>query len=138
MSRQVPLWTLLLQLLLWLVLAILFGSLVRTADRSGRAGAVAMDIATIPRTLKRLLRGDHNRFRPYASGHDEPLPNGFWRNPAQPLVDPGYVLLTAFDDALSRPVVRLLRLSDGAVVHEYRPDIDTINARSHSVRRSSS
>ncbi|WP_157220363.1 arylsulfotransferase family protein [Flavisphingomonas formosensis] len=133
LSHPVPLWVLLLLLPFCLVLIILFGSLVRTADRSGRAGAIAMDIATIPRTMKRLLRGDHpyKPFRPYTDGPDALLPNGFWRNTAQPLVDPGYILLTSFSDALRRPVVRLLRLSDGVVVHEYRPDIDAINARSH-------
>jgi len=133
LARPVPLWVLLLQMLLGLIALILFGSLVRTADSSGQAGAIAMEIATLPRTVKRILRGQGwlGTFRPYYGGAYEPVPNGFWRNPAQSLVDPGYVLLTAFDETLKRPVVRLLRLSDGATVHEYRPDIDAINARSH-------
>lgn len=132
-SRPVPMWVLLLLVIVALVALILFGSLVRTAATSGRAGEVAMDIATIPRTVKRLLHGHRpdEPFRPYYGGSYQKLPNGFTRNTAQPFVDPGYVLLTAFDDRLNRPVVRLLRLRDGKVVHEYRPDIDAINARSH-------
>lgn len=133
LAHPVPLWGLLCAILLGLVVTILFGSLVRTAATSGQAGAIALDIATIPRTVKRLLHGHRpdEPFRPYYGGAYDPLPNGFRRNTAQPFVDPGYVLLTAFDDRLLRPVIRLIRLSDGQVVHEYRPDIDAINARSH-------
>jgi hypothetical protein len=133
LSRPVPLWGLLLTIQLGLVAIVLFGSLVRTAATSGRAGALALDIATIPRTVKRLFRGEqaHAQFGPNYDGDDPRLPNGFQRNTAQPFVDHGYVLLTVFDTQARRPVVQLVRLSDGHVVHEYRPDIDGINARSH-------
>jgi hypothetical protein len=131
-SRPVPLWALLLALWLGLIASILFGSLVRTAATSGRAGQIALQIATVPRTVRRMLHGHWpgEAFRPYYDGAYERLPNGFWRNGAQPFVDPGFVLLTAIDERRHRPVVRLLRLSDGRIVHEYRPDIDAINARS--------
>lgn len=132
LSRPVPVWGLLLTILLGLVVTILFGSLVRTAATSGHAGALALDIATVPRTVKRLWHGHRpgEPFRPYYGGAYSPLPNGFQRNTAQPYRDPGYVLLTAFDEQRLRPVVRLIRLGDGHVVHSYWPDIDAINAHS--------
>src|ERR1700761_2235375 len=106
LARPVPLWVLLLAILLGLVVTILFGSLVRTAATSGRAGVIAIKIATVPRTVKRLLHGHtpNEPFRPYYGGAYDLLPNGLYRNTAQPFVDPGYVLLTAFDDQRLRPV----------------------------------
>lgn len=131
-ERPVPMWALLLLLLVGCAALIGYGSLVRTAAISGRAGRIALEIATIPRTLKRIARGDRPDapFRPYYGGDYARLRAGFSRNPAQPFVDPGYVLLTAFDEKAGRSVVRLVRLRDGRIVHEYRPDIDAINVRS--------
>jgi hypothetical protein len=132
-GRPVPMWAVLLLIVAGTIATIGFGSLVRTAATSGRAGTIAMDVATVPRTLRHLLRGERPfaPFRPYYGGAYEKLPGGFARNNAQPFVDPGYVLLTAIDEAANRPVVRLMRLSDGRVMHDYRPDIDGANARSH-------
>ncbi|MFK4985792.1 hypothetical protein ACI4B7_28620, partial [Klebsiella pneumoniae] len=58
------------------------------------------------------------------------LPGGLWRNPADRFVDPGFILVTAFDTGLSRYVVQLVRLGDGHVVRTYAPDIAAIDARS--------
>jgi len=129
LSRHVPMWGVMLLVLAGTVVTILFGALVRDPSWSGRAGAVAVDLAAVPQTLSRLVRGDRFSSRFYDGDH-APIPGGFWRNRAQPFIDPGYLLFTAYDEAAGRPEVRILRLSDGSIVHRYRPDIAAINARS--------
>jgi hypothetical protein len=133
MDARLPLWSVTLLVLVGLAGALMLADKVRKAVVENRPHSVALELATIPLTLRRLLRGERPDapFRPYADAKDDlPLPGGFWRNPAQPFTDPGYELLTAFDEAAGRPVIRLIRLRDGRVIHEYRPDIDGINARS--------
>lgn len=130
-ERPVPMWTVLVLLLLGCAALIGFGSLVRTAATSGTAGTIALEIATIPRTLKHVARGDaFTPARPTYEGPDKRPDAGFRANLAQPFVDPGYALITALDPASGRPIVRLIRLRDGRTIHDYRPDIDAIIARS--------
>lgn len=130
----IPLWAVSL-LLLGLVVMVWFGWRVKTPQKKGQAHQIALAIAGIPDTLRQLLRnGDPlSRFRPYFGGKYKPRPAGFVVNHAQPFVDPGYVLLTAFDAAHRRAEVQLLRLSDGTILHRYVPDIATLNGRSHFV-----
>lgn len=129
LNRRMPMWAVMLIVLAGAVGAIIFGALVRDPDWGGPVGAVATDIAAIPQTLSRLMRGDRFRSRFYPGDYAR-IPGGFWRNTAQPFVDPGYMVFTAYDEAARRPEVRLMRLSDGRIVHRFRPDIDAINARS--------
>jgi hypothetical protein len=126
--RRVPVWIVLLLILIGCVGTIAFGTLVNDADAAGKAGMIARDIASLPQVVHQLFR---RHFHPHYGGYYRPVPGGFWRNQRQTFVDPGFVLLTAFDERANRPVVRLIRLSDGRVVHDYRPDIDAINARSN-------
>ncbi len=120
---QVPMWGVLLLLLAGFVLLLWFGGLVKHADTRGRAGKVADALVSVPHTLRMLWR-DPAPFRPLYGGPYEPLPAGLWRNPDQPFTDPGYVLVTAFDDTHHRAEVHLLRLADGKVLHRWIPDID--------------
>lgn len=133
LARRVPMWAVILLAILGCVVTIAFGALVldagtSDAGKTGRAGAAALDLAAVPETLGRLIKGD--RVTVYYKGDYDRQPRGFWRNPRQPFVDPGYVLFTDFDLAAGRPIIRMLRLRDGRIVHDYRPEIDRINARS--------
>jgi len=126
MSRPVPLWLLVLVCWLGLVITIGFGALVlRPPAQPGLRHAV-LGLADVPDIIARSLR--HGTPRPYADDTLPKQPPGLWRNTA--FKDPGFVLLTAFDEGLKRPVVRLVRLSDGAVLHQYAPDITAMNGRS--------
>ncbi len=127
--RPVPLWSLLAVALVGLIVMIGFGAIVDGAEKSGTLGNVALQIARIPDTIMDAFKGP----QPYYGGTYERLPGGFWRNPAGGFVDPGYALISPFDEARGRSVVRLMRLSDGATVREYVPDVDAANARSHFV-----
>lgn len=127
MHRRVPLWLPMLVMLLGMAVAIAFGAIVR-APR-GAVGKVALAIAAVPDTLGSLLRIDSGK--PYYRGDYQRWPGGLWVNHAQPFTDPGYVVLTAFDEARGRPVLRLIRLADGHTMRDIVPDIAAANARSH-------
>lgn len=130
MARPLPAWVLLLALWLGIVLVIAFGALVRYPPDSPALRQAIWDVADIPRTIGRLLPSLAEPFRPDIDGPYRRRAQGLWRNTASGFVDPGYVLLTAFDEDLKRPVVRLIRLSDGAIMHQYAPDINAVNRRS--------
>lgn len=131
MSRAVPMWTVLLVLLTASIALVAFAAMVRSRMNAGQTDGIVLDIATAPRTLKHLLLDRTVApFEALAVGDNPPAPRPFVRNTAQSFVDPGYELLTAYSDAARRPVIHLIRLSDGRVLHEYRPDIMAADARS--------
>ncbi len=126
MPRPVPLWSLVLALLLVPIAAMATGAIVDGWEKSGSVGRVAIALAwRVPDTIQHLFRSN----APYFHGAYEKLPGGFSRNPA--FVDPGYALISlSFEPRRKRSVVGLIRLSDGAVVREFVPDVDAANARS--------
>ena len=129
MARPVPLWTLLLVGWLSLVVMLIFGGLVLRPPRQTWLHDGVLGLANVPHLIKHFHYTSEPP-RTYADGHPPKVRAGLWRNPAQPLVDPGYLLFTGYDDKLRRPVIRLMRLSDGVFVHEYAPDINAVNRRS--------
>lgn len=130
MFRAVPMWALLLLGLAGAIGLVAFGAiLLKPPGKGGVLHRAAIDIAEIPHTLHQL-RKSWKPVRPYYGGDYARQANGLRINRAQPFVDPGYMLLTVFDEARERPVVRMLRLSDGKTMRDYVPDIDGINAHS--------
>ncbi len=128
MLRPVPMWSLVLVVWLGLVVMIAFGATVLRPPSTPWLRDAVLGLANVPYLVGRSTHPATPR--PYADGILPKQPQGLWRNTAQSFVDPGYLLLTAFDERLKRPVIRLMRLSDGAIVHQYAPDIATINQRS--------
>ncbi len=129
LSRRLPLWMLLLVVALGLAATIWFSSVLVNAGQRGKVGQFAVRLASMPSQLRRHFKKSHH-FRPWYGGDYAPLPNGLWRNPDQPFIDPGYVLLTTFDEQRERPLLQLLRLRDGKVLRTYAPDVAAINQRS--------
>lgn len=127
--RRVPLWLVVLLVLTLIVGALVLAGAVEKAKGKGSLSAFAQQVADIPKTLKALLRGHGDR--PYARRGYARLSNGLSFDPAHRFVDPGYLLLSAFEPRIGRPVVRLIRLADGRILREYQPDIAAINRRSH-------
>jgi hypothetical protein len=130
MLRPIPAWSLFLVGWLALVAVVAFGATVLRPPSQPLLRRAVLGLANVPELIGRAVHRANSVPRPYADGRLPKQPQGLWRNAAQPFTDPGYVLLTAFDEALKRPVVRLIRLSDGAVIHQYAPDIDAANRRS--------
>jgi Arylsulfotransferase (ASST) len=127
MFRPVPLWLFLLCLILGIFGTIGFGALVLHAARGGKkfepVQDVAVAIADTPLILADVFRWT-DVFA--ASPGTEALPPGWWDNPADSFRDPGYVLLTLYDSSARQSFVRLMRLSDGRVLRDYRPDIGAL------------
>lgn len=125
-ARKVPLWSLVLVLNLAVIAVVAVAALVRSADRNGAAGAIALEIGAIPDTVGNWWKGPV----PWFTGTYEKLPAGFQRNAAGGFVDPGYALITPYDLTRGRATVQLIRLSDGKMLKEWLPDVAAINARS--------
>jgi hypothetical protein len=127
MYRSVPIWSVLLSAAIGLLATWAFGALVLSAERGGRLpfNHAARDIAALPSSVKRTLT--NSRFEPFRSTAGGPsLDGGFWRNPDDDFVDPGFMLATLYDWEQRKPFIRLIRLSDGASVREFHPDLDTL------------
>ena len=129
MSRPVPLWQVILICWLGLVLMIGFGASVLRPPSTAWLRSGILGLADVPDMIGRSFHRASALPRPYAGGKLPKTPQGLVRNPG--FSDPGYLLLTAFDEGLKRPVVRLMRLSDGTIVHQYAPDIAAVNRQSH-------
>lgn len=127
MYRSVPTWLILLVMAAGLLATMAFGALVLSAER-GDAGPLdrfARDIAALPSAVKGNLT--HTSLEPFRSPPGGvPLSAGFWRNPEDSFVDPGFLLTTLYDPERRRPFVRLIRLADGATIREYHPDVDAL------------
>ena len=127
MYRSVPLWIVLLAMATGLLATWAFGALVFSAERGDAAplDRFARDVAALPSAVKGHLR--NSSLEPFLSPPGgAPLSGGFWRNPDDSFVDPGFLLTTLYDQERSRPFVRLIRLADGATIREYHPDLDSL------------
>ena len=132
-SVRAPLWVLGLVVIAGFAGMIAVGSLMRDPGKHGAWGNLARGIAEIPDTLHDL--GDYfGDYHPSIAQKYAALPGGLWRNPAQPLVDHGALLVTIFDTKRQRYAVKLIALSDGRELRDYAPDITAIHA--HSTFRS--
>ena len=128
-SARAPLWLVGLIVVSGFAGLIEYGAVMRDPGAHGSLGAMAVAIATVPETLQRI-DDSIGTYHPSLPGGYDPIPGGLWRNPAQPLVDDGALLVTVFDIARRRYVVKLVRLSDGKVLRDYAPDITAIHAHS--------
>lgn len=125
MFQHVPVWILLLFALLAALGSLLFGALVLDGARGGSwrpFNMIAMKLAGAPSIL---LRGPPPS--PWLSPPGaEVLPAGFYR-PAGAPTDLGHLLLTRYDSEKDERFISLVRLSDGVVLREYRPDLKPID-----------
>lgn len=127
MYRTVPLWFVLLVMATGLLATWAFGALVLSAERGDTAplDRFARDVAALPGAVKGNLT--NSSFEPFISPPGgAPITGGFWRNPDNDFVDPGFVLATLYDWEKRKPFIRLIRLSDGATVREFHPDLDSL------------
>lgn len=125
MYRSVPLWIVLLISVLGLLAAWAFGAFALSAERGSPAlwDRGARRVAALPGFVMSVLT--NSRLEPFLSPPGgAALSGGFWRNPDDAFVDPGFLLTTLYDWEQRKPFVRLIRLADGATIREYHPDLD--------------
>src|SRR5687767_8518170 len=126
--RPVPLWVTLLVALLGLAFAILFGAFLLYALNGGKAlgwlQKPALAVASWPLVLQSLPKAAESD--PFLAAPGAPaLPAGLARGGFS---DPGFLLVPLYDANVKRPLVRLIRLSDGRIVREWRPDSTRLQA----------
>lgn len=123
--RPVPLWLLLALLFLGLALTIAYGAFLLHALKGGPRLAwlqqPALMVADAPSLVRNLGTRSRDPFLTPAGAPPLTAPGapGLTRTA---FVDPGYLLVPAYDPARGRPVVRLVRLADGKVLRAWAPD----------------
>ena len=123
MFKKIEIWLLYLTILLSILFAIGFGTLVRQelvgSIKAGWISKTALTLAEIPRhIIKVLQRGDlivEDRF-PTLDGFD-----------GTPNTEESYLLLSRYDGDLQEGVVELVDLTNFEVLHTWNPDIDAFN-----------
>jgi hypothetical protein len=130
--RRVPFWLVLLLLIGGGVGSLLFAwAAQRAADEPAEATALqqrALAVARAPDSVLRVLtEGVQGAAQPRIL--DYPGETGFVdRDPD--FQDPGYLLVSAYDDAAGTGVVSLLRVGEETPIHQWIPDIEAIHAQS--------
>jgi len=129
MEKKIPVWVLVLVIFLGINCTVLFGGAVRHVflggEKFGKLGPVVITIGSFPSLVKKAFVAMwwpspmliDNRF-PEIDGFKK---NGVLQNGA--VEDDGYLLLSAYDNSKEQSTVKLIRISDQQVLHEWVPNI---------------
>ena len=133
LDRRVPFWVVMLLLILGMIGALLFAwAAQRAADEPAEATKLqqrALDIARAPEPVLRVMtEGIQGAAQPRILDYGGET--GFVQRDPD-FEDPGYLLVSAYDDTAGTGVVSLLRVGDGTPIHQWVPDIDAIHAQSN-------
>lgn len=122
MFKKIEIWILYLTILLSILFAIGFGTLVRQelvgVTKAGWISKTALNLAEIPVNIKRIFINDLNL--------DDRFPSldGFNGTPNS---EESYLLLSRYDGDLNEGVVELVDLRNFKILHTWNPDIDAFN-----------
>jgi hypothetical protein len=140
MQKKVPLWILLLVVFLGINSMVLFGWAVDYAStvRGDRLGNSARTILLIARFPTMVHQAFAELFEDSPQLIQNPFPGveGFKINgrvQAGAARDDGYLLLSAYDDQKNSSTVKLLRIRDEHVAHEWAPDIAQLASKQATV-----
>jgi len=129
MNRKVSLWFMLLLIWIFCFITMFFGwSVWYILDQGGFANKeksknVIMAIAQFPSLVNASIRQLTDI--PLVVHNKNPEVDGL-KLTDKNYVDSNYVLLSAYDKVLKQSVVKLIRLSDQKILHQWTPDIDQI------------
>jgi len=154
MNRKVPLWVLALLLLFGVFTTVMFGWSVRHVvggyDRLGSLGPIVEKIASLPELAQDSLYATGILSKPVFDDEtgemvrlpkqiiSSPFPGltGFYTSGTYPPGaenDPGYLLVPAFNIAKGQSTTKLIRISDGHVIHEWVPDLPIGNPETYEM-----
>ena len=133
--KPVPLWSMLAGLLFMAALAVAYAAFLLHSVRGGTGvkwlREPALFVAEAPLLLWSLRDTTRNPFLSPAN-ETSAAPVAFGARPPglsrSAFVDPGFLLVPLYDPVLKRPLVRLIRLSDGSVLREYAPNLMPLQA----------
>jgi hypothetical protein len=123
--KKIEIWILYLTILLSILFAIGFGTLVRQelvgSIKAGWISKTALTLAEIPMNTKKIIEGTAGAFLV-----EDRFPNidGFYGTPNS---EETYLLLSRYDGVLLEGVVELVDLTNFEVLHTWNPDIDAFN-----------
>ena len=122
MFKKIEIWILYLTILLSILFAVGFGTLVRQElvgnIKAGWISKTALTLAEIPINLKKIFSSDlavEDRF---------PNIDGFKGTPNS---EETYLLLSRYDGDLKEGVVEIVDLRTFEILHTWNPDIDAFN-----------
>lgn len=135
MFKKIEIWILYLVVLIFIVLMILFGVLVRQelvgSVKLGQVSKFALFLSEIPMNLKKI----------YSIAKDPGIESGVGYRFKNKIGFVGeydkngrYLLLSRYDGNLSESVVELIRLSDFKIMNRWNPDIEKINEKIDKTR----
>jgi hypothetical protein len=130
LRSRVELWAaILVAALLSVPLLALYGGIVLSVEqgkqRFGAVGRIAHLLAEVPQTV-RMIAKSGDRMKTFLPDRFADRPPGWTFAPGAQV--PGYLLLSRHDGDRGRHVVSLVSLADGAVLHDWLPDADTLLA----------
>lgn len=125
---KVEVWFVLFLAILAIAAALIFGAMVLDAERTKAnrhlAQRMALGAAEVPLTAMEMLKSGAQEMQGFRATRIEGSGWTFAEGAAARL--PGYLLLSRFDGDRMRPVVDLVKLSDGSVKATWEPDIDAL------------
>jgi hypothetical protein len=131
MEKKIPVWVLVLVIFLGLNGTVLFGWAIRHVfvggKKLGKLGPVVITIASFPSLVKEAFVG--MLYPPLLIDNRFPEIDGFKKNGVLQkgaVEDDGYLLLSAYDNSKEQSTVKLIRISDQQVLHEWVPNIQEL------------
>jgi hypothetical protein len=141
MDKKIPVWVLVLVVFLGLNFTVLFGGLVYHVEvnginqRLGKLGPVVKVIGVFPLLVKKtFVELWKEKKTPLLIDNRFPEIDGFKKNGVLQegaVEDDGYLFLSVFDNSKEQSTVKLIRISDQQILHEWVPNIQEL-AESHN------
>ena len=133
MMKRIPVWLLLFTILMALIFSVIFGWFVKRAlhgdERLGDIASVVVSVADFPSLAKKSFIELSDQKSPLLIANRFPEINGFRKNGVLQQgasEDDGYLLLSSFDHEKRQSTVKLIRIRDEQIVHEWTPDISSL------------
>jgi hypothetical protein len=128
--RRLEAWIVLLLAIAGVIASIAFAAVVLDEERGqnhfGVVGQAAHAVASVPETIRQILKRREAMVAIRPRRFADEAPGWTFAEGALPL--PGYLLLSHYDGVERRHVVELVSLSDGAVLHVWKPAVEDILA----------
>lgn len=132
MFARIEVWVLLAVVLFGFLSLIVFGGVVLDTTqgraRFGAIGTTAVALARLPLDAENILKASNPMQVPQKHRFEDQF-GWSWAEGATGTGLPGYYIMSYHIAAEQRPRIDMVRLSDGKVVHSWKPDIDILLAK---------
>lgn len=126
MNKKVPVWLVLLLLWFSVIAVITYGWAVWHIDKTEAKGKTAQVIIAIASSPSLVRESFKELFHPRILIRPDSYPNVKGFKTENGFIDSNYILLPSFDKKADQSTIKLIRLSDQQVIHQWIPDFDVI------------